>query len=260
MKTIICLKEVPSREAQYRPNAQESWIEESELGFEINECDEYALEEALKLKEQQGGEVTILTLGRDRAEKSMRKALAMGADRGILIRDQGKQGRAPHAVAAALAEVLKAEEYDLVLTGTQSDDHSYIQTGVILAELLGLPYATIVMKIEADRQQGKIKALREMESGWFQWVEMPLPALLSIQAGISQVRYVSLKGIMLARTKEIRKVELSDLNIDWDSIPDLEILRIYFPDSGKKAEMLEGDPEKMAATLVQKLRKEARVL
>ncbi|MEE8349003.1 MAG: electron transfer flavoprotein subunit beta/FixA family protein [Acidobacteriota bacterium] len=260
MKIITCLKEVPARDARYELSNEGTGIKESDLTFEINECDEYSLEEALKMREAHGGEVTIVSAGRQRAEKSIRKGLAMGADRGILIRDEEGQLNSPHAVALALAEVLKEEEYDLILAGTQSDDWSYAQTGVLLAQLLGIPHATIVMEIQADPTQNRVKALREMESGWFQWVELPLPSLLTVQAGISQVRYASLKGIMQAKKKEIRTVELSELNLDLDSAPQVEVLRVYFPEAEKKAEILEGTTEMVVEQLVEKLRKEAKVL
>jgi electron transfer flavoprotein beta subunit len=178
----------------------------------------------------------------------------------MLIRDEEGQLNSPHAVALALAEVLKREEYDLILAGTQSDDWSYAQTGVLLAELLGIPHATIVMEIQADPTQKKVKALREMESGWFQWVELPMPSVLTVQAGISQVRYASLKGIMQAKKKELRTIELSDLGIDWSSVPQVEVVRVYFPEVDKKAEMLEGTTETVVEQLVEKLKKEAKVL
>ncbi len=184
----------------------------------------------------------------------------MGADRAILVRDDEGKVTTPHAVAKVLAEVLKEEEYDLILTGTQSDDWSYAQTGVLLAELLGLPHATIVMEIRADPAQKKVKALREMESGWFQWVELPMPAVLTIQAGISQIRYASLKGIMQAKKKEIRNVELSDLDVDLSSVPSVEVLKVYLPVVEKKAEILQGSTEEVVEQLVEKLKKEAKVL
>ena len=260
MKIVTLLKEVPARDARYELSTEGTGIKESDLTYEINECDEYSLEESLKLSEAQGGEVSILTAGRQRAEKSIRKGLAMGADRGILIRDEEGQLNSPHAVAVALAEVLKEEEYDLILAGTQSDDWSYAQTGVLLAQLLGLPHATIVMEIQADPSQKKVKALREMESGWFQWVELPMPSVVTVQAGISQVRYASLKGIMQAKKKEIRTVDLNDLNVDLSSAPQVEVLRVYLPEVDKKAEILEGPTEEVVEQLVEKLKKEAKVL
>ncbi|MCZ6769623.1 MAG: electron transfer flavoprotein subunit beta/FixA family protein [Acidobacteria bacterium] len=260
MKLVACLKEVPARDTRYEINAQGTGIRDSDLTFEISECDEYALEESLRLREKHGGEVIILTLGPQRAEKSMRKGLAMGADRGILVKDEEGKLTTPHAAAKVLAEVLKQEEYDLILTGTQSDDLSYAQTGVLLAELLGLPHATIVMEIGVDPAQKRVKALREMESGWFQWVELPMPAVLTIQAGISQIRYASLKGIMQAKKKELRNIDWSELNVDLSSVPEIEVLKVYFPEVEKKAEILQGAPEAVVEELVEKLRKEAKVL
>ena len=158
MKIFVCLKEVPSRDTRYEIGPQGDWIKEADLSFEINECDEYALEEALKLQEKFGGEVALLTIGSERAEKSMRKGLAMGADRGILVEDPGRQLTSPFGIASVLAEILKKEQYDLVLAGTQSDDFGYGQTGVMLAELLGVPHATIVMEVAADPQTAQVTA------------------------------------------------------------------------------------------------------
>ncbi len=260
MKIFVCLKEVPSRDTRYEVSPQGDWIKEADLSFEINECDEYALEEALKLQEKFGGEVVLLTVGSERAEKSMRKGLAMGADRGILIEDPNRQLISPLAIASVMAETLKKEQYDLILAGTQSDDFGYAQTGVMLAELLGLPHATIVMEVAADPQGAKVTALREMESGWFQRVQMAMPAVLTIQAGISHIRFTSLKGIMAAKRKEVRKVRLEETGVNLSGLPAVEVRRLYLPDSGKKAEMLQGDPETVVAQLVDKLRKEARVI
>jgi electron transfer flavoprotein beta subunit len=251
---------VPARDSRYEISDQADWIKENDLAFEISECDEYALEEALRLQEKHGGEVVVLTLGSERAEKSMRKALAMGAERGVLILDDGKRVDNPLAAALLMAEVLRKAPFDLILAGTQSDDFGYAQTGVMLAELLGLPHATIVMEIQADPQARRLTALREMESGWSQRVELPLPAVLTVQAGSSQVRYASLKGIMLAKKKEIRRVAASSLGIGLDGVPAVHLLRLYFPVSDKKAEILKGDADTVASDLISKLRNEARVL
>jgi len=260
MRIITCAKEVSSRETRYEINPEGKWIDESNISFEINECDEYALEEGLKLKEKHGGEVTILTLGRERAEKIMRKGLAMGADQGLLVLDEDSQINSPFVVASALAKALENEEFDLILTGTQSDDLGYAQTGVMLAELLGLPHATIVMQIEVDQESRTVKVLREMESGWSQWLEMPLPALLTVQAGISAIRYPSLKGIMQAKRKEIKKVELASLDLDLSALPALELRNLYAPRQDRKAELLQGDTASVVDQLLEKLKKEAKVL
>ncbi|MFB3903069.1 MAG: electron transfer flavoprotein subunit beta [Acidobacteriota bacterium] len=253
------MKEVPGRDTRYEVSSDGRWIKDSDLSFEISECDEYALEEALKLQEKHGGEVVLLTLGTERAEKLMRKGLAMGAEKGILVLDPGQQVSSPLGVASAFAQVLKNETFDLVLAGTQSDDFGYAQTGVMLAELLNLPHATIVMEIKADPTTRTVQALREMESGWFQRVETSMPAVLTIQAGISQIRFTPLKGILMAKKKELRRVELASLGLDLEQIPRLEVQRVYFPEATRKAEILQGDTETVAASLVEKLRKEARI-
>ncbi len=260
MKIVTCLKDVPGRDTRYQIGSGQNWINESDVTWEINECDEYALEEALKLKESLGGEVTLLTLGPQRSEKAMRKGLAMGADRGVHVVDTASRVLSPYPVAKALAAALEKEEFDLILAGTQSDDFSYAQTGVVLADLLGLPHATIVMEVAVDSDAKTVRVLREMESGWFQWVRLPLPAVLTIQAGISKVRYPSLKGIMQARRKEIRQINLEELGLDWEHMPSLEILSLAFPETDSKVEILEGPPETAVDALVDKLRREAKVL
>ena len=260
MKVFTCLKEVASRETRYQINDEGNWIKSEDLTYEINECDEYSIEEALRIKEAHGGEAVILNIGIAGNERSIRKGLAMGCDWALQIVDPERRASSPHAAARVLAEVLKQEPFDLVLAGTRSDELGYAQTGVSLAELLGLPHATIVMEVEAQPEKGSIKALREMESGNFQWVELPLPAVLAIQAGSSQIRYPSLKGIMQARKKEIRRVEIDELNISWSEIPRIEVRRLYVPQASSHAEMLEGDAATVVATLVEKLRKEAKVI
>lgn len=260
MKIICCLKAVAGRDLRHQIRDDGRWIREDGNILEINECDEYGLEEALKLQEQHGGEVTLVTLGRLQAEKSMRKGLAMGAARGVHIVDEEGRAQSPHAVASALTEVIRPEEYDLILCGTQSDDYSYSQTGVMLAEYLGLPHATIVMEIKVNPEANRVKALIELENGRFRWVELPLPAVLTIQSGISRVRYASLKGIMQAKRKEIRRVSLSDLGIDWKTLPSLELVELSLPETDSKAEMLQGDANQVAAQLVEKFKKEVKVL
>ena len=146
--------------------------------------------------------------------------------------------------------------FDLILTGLQSDDQGFGQTGVLLAELLGTPHATIIMQIEVQGQRLKVK--RELESGWFQWVELPLPAVLTIQSGINKVRYSSLKGIMAAKKKEIAMVARESLGVVHE--PTQHVERIYVPEKAKHTEFIDGSPKEAAAKLIEKLRHEARVL
>ena len=254
MKIIVCIKQVPAKDAPLAIAG--NWIKESDIGFEMNEPDSYALEEALRLKEKHGGEVVAVSLGPERVKQTIKEALAKGADRGIHISDDNFAQLDPLGTAKVLASAIGKEQADLVLTGLQSDDHGFGQTGVLLAGLLDRPHATIIMAIEAH--DGKMKLKRELEAGWFQWIECPLPAVLSIQSGINKVRYATLKGIMAAKKKEIAVVSREALGVPVE--PTQKIEKIYVPTRTKKTEFLTGTPKEMAAKLVEKLKFEARVI
>lgn len=254
MKIIVAIKQVPARDSQLRLNAAGKWIDDADLTFEINEPDAYALEEALQLKEKLGsGEVIALCLGPERAASTIREALAKGADRAIHIVSEHPESLDPLATAKLLAETVRGESADLVLTGLQSDDLGSGQTGVILAELLGSSHATIIMEVQPG--QGSIRVKRELEDGWFQYITMPLPAVLTIQSGLNRLRYATLMGIKKAKTKELRVVQAAA------SGPSAAILdRVYAPSHEKRTQMLEGSAKEQAAKLVEKLKFEMRVL
>jgi electron transfer flavoprotein beta subunit len=254
MKIVVTIKQVPARDSQLRISGK--WIEDADLSYEINEPDAYALEAGLQLKEKHGGEVVALCAGPARAAQTIREALAKGADRAIHIEEEDLGAYDPLAGAKLLAAALRPEAPDLVLTGLQSDDLGYGQTGVILAELLGIPSATIVMEVE--KQDGAIRVKRELENGWFQHVEMPLPALLTIQSGISKLRYATLMGIKKAKTREIKRLTAAELGASPKASISLE--RIYVPERTKRTQLFEGDPKQAAAQLVEKLKFEARVI
>src|SRR5215471_20326801 len=231
MKIVVAIKQVPARDSQLRIAASGKWIEESDLTHEINEPDAYALEEGLQLKEKHGGEVVVLCFGAERASQTIREALAKGADRAIHIEEENAGAYDPLSAARIMAAALKAESPDLVLTGLQSDDLGYGQTGPILAELLGLPHATIIMQVE--KQDGGIKVKRELEDGWFQHVEMPLPALLTIQSGINKLRYATLMGIKKAKGKEVKRMVGGDLGVAKRE-SSIEPARVYLPGRTKQ--------------------------
>lgn len=259
MKIIVCMKQTPKRDLPLRINDEQTWIKEADLTWEINEPDVYALEEALRLKERFGGEVVVCTVGPARADQALKEALAKGADRAIHLLDPAFEGLDALNTATVLARAIGPENPDLVLTGLQSDDAGYAQTGVILAERLGLPHTTIVMHI--DVLDGRIKVKRELEGGWFQWIELPLPALLTIQSGINQPRYATLKGIMGAKKKEVKKLTAADLGLTPGDLQNKQrLLKVYFPTKTKQTEFIEGKPEEIAARLVEKLKYEAKVL
>jgi len=253
MKIAVCIKQVVTREWQLRVNDSKTWIRDADASWEPNEPDAYALEEALRLKEKHGGEVVVISAGPARVQQAIRDALARGADRALHVEDDALAAADAFAVGGALAAALKEEQPDLVLTGLQSDDQGHAQTGVVLAARLGRPHATIIMEVQVHGATLRVK--RELEGGWFQWLAMPLPAVLTIQSGINQLRYATLKGIMASKKKEVRAVAPAAA-----VTPRLEVVALYVPEKTKQTAMLNGSPAEAAAALVKKPREEARVL
>jgi electron transfer flavoprotein beta subunit len=308
MKIAVCIKQVVTREWQLRVNDAGTWIRDADASFELNEPDAYALEEALRLKEKHGGEVVVCSAGPARAAQVIREALARGADRAIHVESDALAAADAFVVADALAAAIRDEKFELVLTGLQSDDQGFGQVGVVLAEKLGMPHATIIMEVQVAAPstgsgqapstgsgqapsagsgqapsagsgqapsagsgqapstgseqapstgsgQGALRVKRELEGGWFQWVSLPLPALLTIQSGINQLRYATLKGIMAAKKKEIRRVTPAAV-----AEVSQRIARVYVPEKAKKTELIQGSAAEAATTLVKHLRDDARVI
>jgi electron transfer flavoprotein beta subunit len=260
MKIAVCIKQVPTRDWQPRLDEGGTWIREQDATFEMNEPDAYALEEGLRLKEKHGGEVVVCSAGPARVAQVLREALARGADRAIHVEDDRLTNADAFAVADALAAAMRDETFDVILTGLQSDDQGFAQTGVILAERLGLSHATIIMEVSVTPSTGSaaasaLRVKRELEGGWFQWVSMPLPAVLTIQSGINQLRYATLKGIMAAKKKEIRKAVAPE-----GGSPRQKIVSLYAPEKSKKTQLITGSAPDAAKELVRKLRDEARVI
>ena len=256
MKIIVSVKQVPARDSTLRINSQGKWLDESDVTYEMNEPDAYALEEALQLREKLGGEVVLLCAGPQRATQTIREGLAKGADRAIHVEVDQEGALDALATAQLLAEGIRPESPDLVLTGLQSDDLGYGQTGVILAELLGFAHATIVMEVEPQGNSVRVK--RELEDGWFQNVVLPMPAVLTIQSGIKKLRYATLMGIKKAKTKEVKTVSASQLGANRASATEVD--RVYLPQRSKQIQVLSGEPRQVAQQLVEKLKFEARVI
>ena len=253
MRIAVCIKQVPTRDWQPKLNESKTWIREQDASFEMNEPDQYALEESLRLKEKHGGEVVVCSAGPARVSQVIREALARGADRAIHVEDDGLASADAFVIADALASAMKDEQFDLILTGLQSDDQGFAQTGVILGERLGLPHATIIMDVQVEASRLRVK--RELEGGWFQWISMPLPAVLTIQSGINQLRYATLKGIMAAKKKEIRKAAApSGLEARQ------KIVSLYVPEKAKKTRIISGSSGEAAKELVRVLREDVRVI
>lgn len=260
MKIAVCIKQVPTREWQPRLNDDKTWIREQDVSYEMNEPDAYALEEALRLREKHGGEVVVCSAGPTRVQQVIREALARGADRAIHVEDAGLGAADAFTAAAALAPAMTEEAFDLILTGLQSDDQGHAQFGPVLAQKLGMPHSTIIMEVIVDpstgpAHAGTVQVKRELEGGWFQHLSMPLPALLTIQSGINQLRYATLKGIMAAKKKEIRKVAAPSGVAGRQTI-----VALYLPQKSKQTVMIGGSAADAAKELVKRLREEARVL
>ncbi len=277
MQILVCLKQVAASDEVMRVHPSGTWIEESDASYAMNEPDSFALEEGLRLKEKHGGEVIAVSAGPARAGSTIREALAKGADRGILVEDERLSNSDSLSTARALAAAIGREKHDLVLTGLQSGDAGFGQTGVIVAELLGLPHATLIMEVsagimevsagvmevnagvmEAGAGKTSVRVKRELEAGWFQYVELPLPALLTIQSGINTVRYATLMGIKKAKSKPLARYTCEDLGIEIK--PAQIVRRLYTPERSKQTQFLEGAPGEVARQLVDKLKFEARVL
>jgi electron transfer flavoprotein beta subunit len=256
MRFAVCIKQVVTREWQVRVNDAKTWVRDQDASWELNEPDAYALEEALRLKEKHGGEVIVVSAGPARVTQVIREALARGADRAIHVSGDDLATADAFGAATALAAALKDEQVDLVLTGLQSDDQGFAQVGVILAEKLGLPHSTIIMDVQVEPAAppgagGQLRVKRELEGGWFQWVTMPLPAVLTIQSGINQLRYATLKGIMASKKKEIRTVTAPPA-----APPRQRIVAVYVPEKAKQTRLIPGTPAEAAKELVKILREE----
>lgn len=260
MKILVCIKQVPQKDVPLKLNAEDTWIRE-DVSYEVNEPDAYALEEALRHKEKHGGEVVVVTVGPARSQQVLREALAKGADRAIHLVDDSFVTLDAVSTARAIAAAIGSEEggqsFDMIFTGLQSDDYGFAQTGVLLSEILGWPHATIIIGIEKTETGLRLK--RELEAGQYQWLDMPLPCVLTIQSGINKLRYATLMGIKQARNKPLQQLTKAELEGKLGT--NLQTIeRLYVPTKQKKTEMLQGSPAEIAKKLVDVLRNQARVI
>ncbi len=263
MRIAVCVKQVPDAEGRLRLAGDGKWVDEDELKFVINESDQYALEEGLKLAEASGDEVVALSLGPDRVQDALRKALALGATRAVHLQDPAFSGGDAHATARALAAAIRREQCDLVLTGAQSDDLGYGSTGSIVAGMLGWPHAWLVIGLEVEEGGASARVTREMEGGMNQILRLEMPAVIEVQAGLNRPRYASLKGIMQAKRKPIDRPTPADLGLAAEQLGSagsrVEIIDVAFPESSGGAQIIEGEPAAAAKSLVEKLRQEGVV-
>lgn len=260
MKILVCVKQVPEKDARLRIAGDESWIVEDGLGFAISECDRYGVEAALRLKEAGEAEVVVLSLGGDRASKGIKEALAMGCDRAIHVTSDELLVADAITIAKVLAAAAREEAADLIICGQQSDDLSYNAVGPALAQFLDMSHMQIVLEIE-PAADGTVKVSHELDNNLIETAQVTLPAVLGVQSGINDVRYASLKGIMQAGAKPQKKMSLEELGLSAEDVaPKVKIEKVGFPLRTSQAEMLEGDAKSVAAQLVDKLINDAKVL
>ncbi len=253
MKIAVLIKQVPGSDSSLPIQNDASWINEEAITYVMNESDNYALEEALQICEQNGdGEVVIISLGPDRVQKVIREGLAKGADRGIQINVDSVGAVDPLVTASLIADAIKEEKFDIVFSGLQSDDLGMGQTGIILGEMLGMSTASLVMETEIS--DGRIKVKRELEAGYFQWVTMDLPSSITIQSGLNTPRYPSLKGIMGAKKKEIN-VLTPEVGQSKQSME-----KVYIPQSDKQTVMIDGSADQIVEKLVETFRNDIKVI
>ncbi|MBC8249042.1 MAG: electron transfer flavoprotein subunit beta/FixA family protein [Anaerolineales bacterium] len=262
MDIIVCVKHVPdTTEAEIAIRDDEKGIKKEGLVFDINEADNYAIEEALLLKEEFDGAITVLTVGPPEADETLRMCLAKGADKAVRLTDERFEGSDGFATARILSEAIKDMDYDLVLTGVQADDDGSAQVGVTLAEMLDIPHAALVVSTELE--DGKMKVHRELEGGLHEVLEIELPALLTIQTGINEPRYASIFGIRKAMKKEIETLDLEDLGLTEGAVGEAgsktSLVKLFIPVVTAQATILEGSPEEVSSELATILKNEGVV-
>lgn len=257
MDILVCVKHVPeTAEAEIKISPNGKTIEKSGLVFDINEWDDYALEEAVRIKEKLGGTVTVITVGSEDSDSTLRKCLARGADKAIRVTDPKLEGSDSYAIAKTLHKVVKTLPFNIILTGALADDGGYTSTGPMLAELLEIPHATMIKKVELSVDTAKVN--RELEGGLEEVVDVKLPAVLTIQTGINEPRYVSIMGIRKAMQKEIKAFSLAEIGLNESEAGELgswiRIDKMYVPPAEKQANFLKGTPDEVAAKIAEILK------
>jgi len=257
MDIIVCVKHVPeTAEEEIVIDNGGKTIQTADLVFDINEWDNYAIEEAVLLKEKFGGSITVVTVGSEDADKTLRKCLAMGADRSIRLTDDASESSDAYVTAKILSRIIKNLSFDLILAGTQASDDGYAQVGVILAELLGINHTTMVKTI--DVQQGFVKVHRELEGGLQQVLEVNLPAVIAVQTGINEPRYVSIRAIRSAQQKEVKVINLEDLGLKNEEVGKsgswMHVEELFSPSVDKEAEFFAGNPTEIVANIIKILK------
>jgi len=264
VKIIACIKQVPDTETQIKVAPDGTSIAQDDIKWIMNPYDEYGVEEALQLKEKFGGEVTVVGLGPKRVTESLRTALAMGADKAVLVTDDALEGSDALAVSKALGAAIKDLEYDLIFTGQRGVDDDQGLVGASLAETLGIPHLAVITKLEVAEDGASVKASRPVE-GQTVVLETPLPAIVTAQKGLNEPRYASLPGIMKAKKKPLEEKSLADLGLDASEFGTagrkLKVIELTPPPERKPGQIVDGEsPEEKAANVAKLLHEEAKVI
>jgi electron transfer flavoprotein beta subunit len=256
MNILVCIKQVPDMESKFKISSDGQWYDQSDLTFKINEYDEYAIEESVRLKEKLGNAgVVALSIGPERTKEAIRKALAIGADKGVHVLDNESHKKDPFQIASIIANYAKDKNFDIVFLGMQSQDRASAQVGPILSELLGYNCVTTIVGFEY--QDGKVNVKRELEGGIKAKVSAKLPVVLTCQLGLNTVRYPTLPNIMKAKKKELVTINVSEL---LNEQPRVVNLQAYIPEKKKGGIVLEGKADEMADKLISILKEKTQVL
>jgi electron transfer flavoprotein beta subunit len=264
MNIVVCMKQVPDTETKIKINPGGTGIVTEGIKYVMNPYDEYAVEEALKLKEKFGGTVTIVCMGPSRATEAIRTALAMGADDAIHLNDPAFEGSDSLTTAKILAKAIKDLKYDLILTGKQAVDFDCAQVYACLAEILDLPYTSVVIGVEVSADQKSATVKRETEAGIAEMIQISLPAVIAAQKGLNEPRYASLPGIMKAKKKPIKETNLATLGMDANEVGEkgskLKTMNYSLPPERKAGKKIEGEPKEAVAQLAMLLHSEAKLI
>ena len=256
MKILVCMKQVPDMESKFKVDSAATWYDEADLAWRMNEYDEYAVEQAIQLKEQAGdSDLTVLSIGPKRVQETMKKALAMGCDRAVHVSDDNVSQKDPFEIASIIAEFARDKDFDMVFTGMQSQDRGSAQVGVLVAEMLNLPSISTI--VDFAFENGKVNAKRELEGGTKAKVSVGLPALVTCQLGLNSPRYPTLPNIMKAKKKELLSVEVDEL-LQVEARQ--EAAKIYFPEKKGGGLVIEGEVSDLAAQLITILKDQTAVL
>jgi electron transfer flavoprotein beta subunit len=256
MKILVCIKQVPDMESKFKIDASGTWYDNVDLAWRMNEYDEYAVEQAVRLKEQLGdGDITVLCVGSDKVKETMKKALAMGCDRGVHVADDKVSGKEPYEIASIIAKFAEDKGFDTIFTGMQSQDRGSGQVGVLVAEMLSFPCVTTI--VDFAYQDGQVAAKRELEGGIRAMVKVSTPALFTCQLGLNKPRYPTLPNIMKAKKKELLSLAIDDL---LQVEPRQQTTTLYFPEKKGGGLILEGDVPDLADQLITILKEKTSVL